>query len=57
MQPLGDAVDKQVDHFELGQIGLANASYSAHSRRYGGEFPREQFKKRGVARSWSQTRA
>ena len=32
MQPLGEAVDEQIDHLELGQIGLANASYSAHSR-------------------------
>jgi len=24
MQPLGEVVDEQVDHLELGQIGLAN---------------------------------
>src|SRR5437660_11683703 len=32
MQALGDPVDEQVDDVELGQVALANASYSAHSR-------------------------
>src|SRR6266545_7961112 len=32
MQPLGEAVDEQIDHRKLGQIAAGNASYSAHSR-------------------------